>query len=188
MRQIEGWTKRYYNARTDPVREVETLATWLAEHAPEDSGRALIHNDFKYDNAVLATDDLTRVVAVLDWEMATVGDPLMDFGTSIGYWVDPDDTEEWKGLGFGLTAAPGSMNRRDVVEYYARRSGRDVKDVVFYFAYGLLKIAVIVQQIYFRYRQGFTRDARFANLGHLVRACGTLAQRAIEKQRIDGLG
>jgi aminoglycoside phosphotransferase (APT) family kinase protein len=187
-RQIEGWTKRYYNARTDDVPEIEKLAQWLAEHAPADSGRALIHNDYKYDNVVFAPDDLSRVIAVLDWEMATIGDPLMDFGTALGYWVDPDDPEEWKQFGFGLTALPGNLNRRDLVEFYARLSGRDVGDVVFYFAYALLKVAGIVQQIYYRYRQGLTKDARFANLGLLVRACGNLAGRAIEKGRIDGLG
>jgi aminoglycoside phosphotransferase (APT) family kinase protein len=187
-RQIEGWTKRYYNARTDDVPEIEKLAQWLAEHAPTDSGRALIHNDYKYDNVVFAPEDLSRVIAVLDWEMATVGDPLMDFGTALGYWVDMDDPEEWKQFGFGLTALPGNLNRRDLVEFYARLSGRDVGDVVFYFAYALLKVAGIVQQIYYRYRQGFTKDERFANLGLLVRACGNLAGRAIEKGRIDGLG
>jgi aminoglycoside phosphotransferase (APT) family kinase protein len=186
-RQIEGWTKRYYNARTDDVPEVEKLAGWLAEHAPADSGRALIHNDYKYDNVVFAPDDLSRVVAVLDWEMATVGDPLMDFGTTLGYWVDADDPPEWRQFGFGLTALPGNLCRRDLVEFYARRSGRDVKDVVFYFAYALLKVAGIVQQIYYRYRQGLTKDARFSDLGLLVRACGNLAGRAIEKNRIDGL-
>jgi aminoglycoside phosphotransferase (APT) family kinase protein len=125
---------------------------------------------------------------VLDWEMATIGDPLMDFGTALGYWVEADDPEEWKQLGFGLTALPGNLSRREMVDVYTRLSGRDVPDPVFYFAYALLKVAVIVQQIYFRYRQGFTRDPRFSNLGQLVRACGHLAQRAIEKRRIDGLG
>jgi aminoglycoside phosphotransferase (APT) family kinase protein len=187
-RQIEGWTKRYYAARTDDVPAIEQLARWLAEHAPPDSGRALIHNDYKYDNVVCAPDDLAHIVAVLDWEMATVGDPLMDFGTTLGYWVDADDPAEWQQVGFGLTALPGSLSRRELVEYYARLSGRDVRDVVFYFAYGLLKIAVIVQQIYYRYRQGHTTDARFADLGLLVRACGRLARRAIDKSRVDGLG
>lgn len=187
-RQIEGWTRRYYNARTDDVPEIDKLAGWLIEHAPADSGRALIHNDYKYDNVVFAPGDLSRVVAVLDWEMATIGDPLMDFGTTLGYWVDADDPEEWKQFGFGLTALPGNLRRRELVEFYARRSGRDVREVVFYFAYALLKVAGIVQQIYYRYRQGFTKDARFANLGLLVRACGKLAQRAIEKGRIDELG
>lgn len=187
-RQIEGWTKRYFNARTDDVPEVEVLARWLAENAPTDSGRALIHNDYKYDNVVFAPEDLARVVAVLDWEMATVGDPLMDLGTTLGYWVDADDPPEWKSLGFGLTAMPGNLTRRELVERYASASGRDVGDMVFYYAYGLLKIAGIVQQIYYRYRQGLTRDARFADLGLLVAACGRAAGRAIEKKRIDEVG
>jgi aminoglycoside phosphotransferase (APT) family kinase protein len=187
-RQIEGWTRRYYNARTDEVPEVESLASWLAEHAPADSGRSLIHNDYKYDNVVFALDDLTRVAAVLDWEMATIGDPLMDLGTTLGYWVDADDPIAWKQVGFGLTALPGNLSRRELLDYYVRLSGREVDNVVFYFVYGLLKMAVILQQIYYRYRQGFTKDERFSDLGILVRGCGNLAQRAIEKRRIDGLG
>ena len=188
-RQVEGWTKRYYNARTDDVAAIESLALWLSEHAPNDSNRsALIHNDYKYDNVVLATEDLSKIIAVLDWEMATIGDPLMDLGTALGYWVDADDTEEWQRYGFGLTKLPGSLNRSEVLEHYARRSGSEISDTVFYYTYGLFKIAVIVQQIYFRYRQGITHDRRFADLGGLVKACGNLAQRAIEKGRIDRLG
>jgi aminoglycoside phosphotransferase (APT) family kinase protein len=188
-RQVEGWTRRYYNARTDEVETIERLASWLAEHAPADSGlSALIHNDYKYDNLVLAPDDLSRVLAVLDWEMATVGDPLMDLGTTLGYWVDPDDPLEWQRYGFGLTSLQGNLSRREMLEYYAASRHCDIPDAVFYYAYGLLKIAVIVQQIYHRYRQGLTRDARFAGLGALVRACGEMAHSAIEKGRIDRLG
>ncbi|HEY0764167.1 MAG TPA: phosphotransferase family protein [Pyrinomonadaceae bacterium] len=188
-RQVEGWTKRYFNARTDDVPEIETLALWLEQNLPADSERSgLIHNDYKYDNLVLAPDDLGRVIAVLDWEMATIGDPLMDFGTSLGYWVETDDPEEWQRYGFGLTSLPGSFTRTELLEHYTQRTGRRVDDPVFYFAYGLLKIAVIVQQIYFRYQKGLTRDPRFAGLGALVRACGDLAQRAIERKRIDSLG
>ena len=188
-RQVEGWTKRYYNARTDDVASIESLASWLDANAPPDSGRgALIHNDYKYDNVVLAPDDLSKILAVLDWEMATVGDPLMDFGTTLGYWVDRDDPVEWRRFGFGLTTLPGSLSRREVLEHYESRTGRSLPDPVFYYAYGLLKIAVIVQQIYFRYRQGLTKDERFASLGLLVRACGDLALRAVERGRIDRLG
>ncbi len=188
-RQIEGWTKRYYNARTDDVPAVERLSSWLVEHIPWDSARsALIHNDYKYDNVVLARDDLSQVRAILDWEMATIGDPLMDFGTTLGYWVDADDTEEWQRYGFGLTMLPGSFTRSQVVEYYAKLTGHDLANAVFYYSYGLLKIAVIVQQIYFRYRKGLTKDTRFADLRGLVRACGEQAQHAIEKKRIDRLG
>jgi aminoglycoside phosphotransferase (APT) family kinase protein len=187
-RQVEGWTTRYYNARTDDVPSIDRLAEWLVERLPPDSTRAaLIHNDYKYDNIVLAPEDLTRVVAVLDWEMATIGDPLMDFGTSLGYWVEKTDPEEWQRYGFGLTSLAGSFTRRELLDHYTRRTGRSIDDPVFYFAYGLLKIAVIVQQIYFRYQTGLTRDPRFAQLGELVKACGNLAQRAIEHKRIDQL-
>ncbi len=188
-RQIEGWTKRYYNSRTDEVPSVERLALWLAENSPADSHQAaLIHNDYKYDNLVLAVGDLSKVVAVLDWEMATIGDPLMDVGTTLGYWVEMNDPDEWQRYGFGLTKLSGSFSRAEVIESYAQRTRRDLSNAVFYYTYGLLKIAVIVQQIYFRYRRGLTKDPRFADLGGLVNACGNLAQRAIEKMRIDRLG
>ena len=188
-RQVEGWTRRYFNARTDDVPSIEKLAEWLVQHLPADSEKAsLIHNDYKYDNLVLSPQDLTRVVAVLDWEMATIGDPLMDFGTSLGYWVETTDPEEWQRYGFGLTSLPGSFTRRELLDHYERRTSRNIDDPVFYFAYGLLKIAVIVQQIYFRYQKGLTRDPRFAQLGELVKACGSLGQRAIERRRIDELG
>jgi len=188
-RQVEGWTKRYFNARTDDVPAIEKLAEWLHQNLPPDSVRpGLIHNDYKYDNLVLDPDDLGRVIAVLDWEMATIGDPLMDFGTSLGYWVETNDPEEWQRYGFGLTSLPGSFTRTELLGHYTHRTGRRIDDPVFYFAYGLLKIAVIVQQIYFRYQKGVTRDPRFASLGALVKACGDLAQRAIQRGRIDALG
>lgn len=179
-RQIEGWTKRYYNAQTDDVREINQLADWLRANLPQDSPGTLIHNDYKYDNLVLSSEDIARVIAVLDWEMATVGDPLMDLGTTLGYWVESTDSEEWQRSGFVLTRLPGNLSRKEVVAYYAERSGRQVGDAAFYYAYGLLKIAVIVQQIYFRYKQGLTRDSRFAGLGSLVKACGVQAERAVE--------
>lgn len=188
-RQIEGWTRRYTGARTDDVPSIERLAAWLAEHQPPDSERsALIHNDYKYDNIVLGPNDPTQIIAVLDWEMATIGDPLMDLGTTLGYWVEADDPAEWRAFGFGLTTLPGNLSRRELLDYYAQLTGREIRDAVFYYAYGLLKIAVIVQQIYFRYRQGLTQDARFAQLLYLVKVCGQLAERAIEKNRIDRLG
>lgn len=188
-RQVEGWTRRYYHARTDEVPEVEQLATWLHQHLPPDSApAALIHNDYKYDNLVLDPDDLTRVVAVLDWEMATIGDPLMDLGTTLGYWVEPTDPPEWRQYGFVLTKLPGNFTRAELLDYYSRRTGREIPNPVFYYAYGLLKIAVIVQQIYARYQKGLTKDPRFAQLGALVKACGRLAQSAIANQRIDRLG
>ncbi|HSE31594.1 MAG TPA: phosphotransferase family protein [Pyrinomonadaceae bacterium] len=187
-RQVSGWTRRYYNARTDDVPEINRLAKWLGDNLPADAQTgALIHNDYKYDNLVLSPNDISQVVAVLDWEMATIGDPLMDLGTTLGYWVDGDDSAEWKRYAFGITSMPGSFSRAELLEQYQKLSGRDVSNSVFYYAYGLLKIAVIVQQIYFRFRQGFTKDQRFAQLDKLVSACGKMAQRAIDLRRIDRL-
>jgi aminoglycoside phosphotransferase (APT) family kinase protein len=188
-RQVDGWIGRYQKSQTDDVPEIGRLSKWLSESMPADSKPpALIHNDYKYDNIVLAPDDISKVLAVLDWEMATIGDPLMDFGTTLGYWVDADDSEEWQKYAFGITMLPGSFSRTELVQRYADLSGRDLSNVVFYYAFGLLKIAVIVQQIYFRYRQGLTRDERFSQLDQLVKACGRLAGRAIETNRIDRLG
>ena len=188
-RQVEGWTKRYFAARTDNVEEVELIARWLLEHQPADSSEgSLIHNDYKYDNLVLSANDLSQVLAVLDWEMATIGDPLMDLGTTLGYWVEATDSPEWQRYGFVLTRLPGNLTRGEVLRYYAQKSGREINEPVFYYVYGLMKIAVIVQQIYFRYRQGFTKDPRFGVLDRLVKACGMQAQRALEKNRIDNLG
>lgn len=187
-RQIDGWTRRYQNARTDDVAEIERTAVWLAGHVVAESGAALIHNDYKYDNLVLDPADVTRITAVLDWEMATIGDPLMDLGTTLAYWADPGDPLEWRRQQFGLTTLPGNLDREELVHQYATSVGRDVADLVFHYVYGLFKIAVIVQQIYRRYRLGFTSDARFGGLAEVVRSCGTMAVRAIERDRIDRLG
>lgn len=184
MRQVQGWTKRYKNARTDDIPEIERVAAWLADHMPPESGASLIHNDYKYDNLVLDPEDLTRIVAVLDWEMATIGDPLMDLGTTLGYWIDPDDPDELQTMRFCLTTLPGNLNRLQLVERYAEKTGRDPPYILFYYVYALFKIAVIIQQIYRRYKQGFSRDQRFAGLIVGVRALGKAALQAIAKGRI----
>lgn len=181
-RQISGWRRRYKNAVTDDVPEMEQVGTWLDENMPGESGAALVHNDFKYDNLVLDPEDLTKIIAVLDWEMATVGDPLMDLGTTLAYWSEQGDPGEM--TMFGLTHLAGNLNRQQVVERYAAKSGAEIRDPLFYYVYGLYKLAVIVQQIYARYKKGLTQDSRFAGLIHLVRACATMATRALDKNRI----
>ncbi|MEZ4772430.1 MAG: phosphotransferase family protein [Bacteroidia bacterium] len=186
-RQISGWTERYLKAKTDEVPEIEAAARWLAENMPKASSASLIHNDFKYDNVILNPDDWSEVIAVLDWEMATIGDPLMDLGTSLGYWVDPGDPPEMLALQLSPTTLPGNPTRAEMADLYAKRSGRDVGQVLFYYVYGLFKVSVIVQQIYWRYRMGHTGDTRFANLIHAVRGCGLMAAQAIAKKRIDRL-
>jgi aminoglycoside phosphotransferase (APT) family kinase protein len=183
-RQVAGWAGRYDKARTDDLPAMERMARWLARRQPRESGSALIHNDFKYDNLVLDPRDLTRVVAVLDWEMATVGDPLMDLGTTLGYWVEADDPASLRRAATGPTTLPGTLTRRELVERYAEQTGRDVTDVLFYYGFGLYKIAVIVQQIYSRYVRGHTRDARFARLNDLVAVLAEQAERATAEGRL----
>ena len=187
-RQVTGWTSRYASAKTDEIPGVEQAAAWLARNMPRESGAAVIHNDYKYDNVMLDPHDLTRIVAVLDWEMATVGDPLMDLGTFIGYWGDPDDPAELRTRAYGPTYLPGSLSRLQLVERYSGKSGRPVGSILFYYVFALFKIAVIVQQIYKRYVEGHTRDPRFATLIDWVRVMAHQAERALEKGRIDRLG
>jgi aminoglycoside phosphotransferase (APT) family kinase protein len=124
---------------------------------------------------------------VLDWEMATIGDPLMDLGSSLGYWVEAADPPAIRALQFSPTTQPGNPTRAELVEQFARWSGRDVSNILYYYIYGLFKLAVIVQQIYYRYHKGYTRDPRFADLIHAVRACSQTAVQAIAKRRIDAL-
>jgi len=187
-RQVEGWIRRYLNAQTDDIPDIHRAAKWLAENLPEESGGALIHNDYKYDNLVLDPQNLTEIIGVLDWEMATIGDPLMDLGTSLGYWIDPDDPPEMQALAFGLTTLPGNLSRIALAERYARRTGGDLSNLTFYYVYALFKIAGIVQQIYARYKAGYTQDERFAGLIYAVHVLGRMAVQAIAGNRIDHLG
>jgi len=186
-RQVAGWSKRYQNARSDDIYEIDEVMAWLANNQPLESGAALIHNDYKYDNLVLNPADWSRILGVLDWEMATLGDPLMDLGSSLGYWVEAGDPAEIRALRLSPTDLPGNPSRSELVERYVRASGRDVGDIVFYYVYGLFKLAVIVQQIYSRYLLGHSQDPRFAGLIQAVRACGRMAVAAMEKGRIDRL-
>jgi aminoglycoside phosphotransferase (APT) family kinase protein len=183
-RQVAGWAERYAKACTDDLPTMDRTARWLAGRLPRESSPALIHNDFKYDNLMLDPRDLTHVVAVLDWEMATVGDPLMDLGTTLGYWVEAEDPPSLRRAATGPTALPGSLTRRELVERYAEQTGRDVSDVLFYYSFGLYKIAVIVQQIYARYVRGHTSDARFARLNDLVAVLAEQADRATSESRL----
>jgi aminoglycoside phosphotransferase (APT) family kinase protein len=181
-RQVSGWTQRYAVAQTDALPDMDALAAWLAAHLPPESGAALIHNDFKYDNVMVDPDRLDRIVAVLDWEMATLGDPLMDLGTTLGYWSEAGDPEIVRQ--FNLTYLPGNLTRREVVERYEQGTGREVPQPLFYFAFGLYKIGVIIQQIYARYRRGLTRDPRFAGLIDLERALARMAVSALDWGRM----
>lgn len=161
-RQVRGWTERYYGSKTHDYPEVEKIATWMQQQMPSTSGASLIHNDYKYDNVVLDSNDITTIVGVLDWEMCTIGDPLTDLGTTLAYWVgagDPDDLQENR---WGPTNVPGSLTRTEIVQRYAQKTGTDPSQIAFYLAFARFKLAVIVQQIFYRYHQGLTKDERFA--------------------------
>ncbi len=181
QRQVQGWTQRYVGSQTDQVPVVEQVAKWLEAKRPADSGASLIHNDFKFDNVVLDPTDPTRIVGVLDWEMSTIGDPLMDLGTFISYWVEAKDDPIMQFFRGGPTDQPGALTRTEIVERYAERSGRAVKNPDFYYVFGLFKTAVVLQQIYYRYRQGLTKDERFSIFGAGVQALCDQAARTIER-------
>jgi aminoglycoside phosphotransferase (APT) family kinase protein len=163
-RQVKGWIERYHNSKTHDLPEVERISEWLLERMPTSHETALIHNDYKYDNIVLDPSDPTNIVGVLDWEMCTLGDPLTDLGTALAYWVDPQDPEDFQEIRSAPTTLPGTLTRAQLVERYAASTRRDPVNMVFYLAFARFKVAVIIQQIYFRYAQGLTQDARFAAL------------------------
>ncbi|HVT37786.1 MAG TPA: phosphotransferase family protein, partial [Gemmatimonadaceae bacterium] len=184
VRQVSGWTRRWETSRTDDVPFMENVSAWLASHQPREDGATLVHNDYKYDNLVLDPDDLSRVRAVLDWEMATLGEPLLDVGTSLGYWVEDGDHPAFRALGLGATALPGNFTRAELWRRYLEKTGRASMDPTFYYVFGLFKIAVIAQQIYYRFRQGLTTDERFARLGEAVQLLALTAASAIERGSI----
>jgi aminoglycoside phosphotransferase (APT) family kinase protein len=168
-RQVRGWIERYHGSKTHDFPEVETVSQWIQQHVPASNEAALIHNDYKYDNVVLDPNDLTRIIGVLDWEMCTIGDPLTDLGSALAYWVDASDPPEILETRWGPTTCPGSLTRAQLVQRYARQTGRDVSNMAFYLAFARFKIAVIVQQIYYRYHQGLTHDERFATMPHRIK-------------------
>jgi aminoglycoside phosphotransferase (APT) family kinase protein/NAD(P)-dependent dehydrogenase (short-subunit alcohol dehydrogenase family) len=180
-RQIKGWAERYRAARTDDVPTCEHLIAWLEEHMPAESGASLIHNDFKFDNVVLDPEDLTHIIGVLDWEMAAIGDPLMDLGASLAYWVERSDSEPMQAIRMQPTTLAGMMTRDEVIARYAERTGRTIGDFTYYYVYGLFRLAGIAQQIYARYKLGQTTDERFAGFGQAVNVLAGQAQRVIRE-------
>ena len=183
-RQVTGWTKRYFNAKTDDQTELEKSIEWLNNHIPESHGASLIHNDYKFDNVMLNPKDLTEIVAVLDWEMTTIGEPLMDLGSSLAYWMSKDAGAELLSMPFNPRVLMENISRAELVEMYEEKSGKKVSDIVFYYVFGTFKLAVIAQQIYFRFHQGFTQDKRFATFNHFVNALGKIALHTIQTERI----
>jgi aminoglycoside phosphotransferase (APT) family kinase protein len=173
-RQVRGWSDRWERSKTDARPEMDALAAWLRERLPPDPAPpAVVHGDFKLDNVMLDANDITRIVAVFDWEMSALGDPLVDLGILLAYWSQtlPGQRDALA----TVTQRPGYLPPEALVERYARRSGRDVSNVRYYEIFALFKVAVVVQQIYYRWVKGQTTDARFSTLDARVAALATRA-------------
>ncbi len=179
-RQVTGWSKRWERAKTSEIQEFNEVAAWLLKHLPPDPETpTLVHNDFKLDNVILDSVDPSRIVAILDWEMCTVGDPLVDLGLLLCYWPQADDPEARLEAISGVTALPGFINRQDIVDRYARASGRDLSQIAFYEIFAQFKLAVVLQQIFYRYHIGQTHDERFADFDKRVSGLAIAAHQLI---------
>jgi aminoglycoside phosphotransferase (APT) family kinase protein len=182
QRQVEGWHKRYVASQTDEIAAMDTLSVWLKENLPTESKPTLIHNDYKYDNVVLNANNLSEIIAVLDWEMTTVGDPLMDVGTSLSYWAEANDGAFEKT--FNLSWVEGNLTRQEFAERYAEKSGRDVSNILYFYVFGLFKNSIVIQQIYSRYKKGLTSDPRFADLIFGVKALSKKGIKSVESGKM----
>jgi aminoglycoside phosphotransferase (APT) family kinase protein len=181
-RQVTGWSERYFKAKTDELKEMEATSRWLLDNLPKAENCGFIHNDYKYDNLVLKGPEDPSIKAVLDWEMATVGDPLMDLGTSLAYWAEDSDPDMLKM--FNLSYMPGNLTRQEVIQYYGLNSSLNLNEILFYYVFGLFKVGVIAQQIYKRFTLGFSQDPRFAGLINVVDSCGKTALKSIKTEKI----
>jgi len=185
-RQVQNWHARWSAARPPDVPHADAAAVfaWLAQHLPPPMPPVLLHNDWKFDNLLIDAEHPARILGVLDWEMATVGDPRFDLATSLGYWVQADDAPMLQALSLGVTNAPGCLTREDVVMRYAAARGIAIDDPVYWYAFGLSKFAVIVVQLYARYAAGQTTDARFAFLGGMAALLMQTARQVIGRNSL----
>lgn len=183
-RQVDGWCERFAMAWTDDVPKCESLMAWLKAHRPPDSPRpGIIHNDYRFDNVVLDPRDHLSIVGVLDWEMATLGDPLMDLGASLAYWVQPGDPPQMQALRMQPSTLPGMLTRAQIVRYYADRTGAQIRNPDWYYVFGLFRLAVIAQQIYYRFKLGQTKNPKFQAFGIFVAVLSQVAGKVIDESR-----
>lgn len=175
-RQIEGWYRRWQKAKLHDLPEMDAVYAWLKENLPTAPGSSLVHNDFKLDNIMLAAGDPGRVVAVFDWDMCTLGDPLSDLGALLSYWTEPGDPPYMQALAMMPVGDMGFMTRDELVQRYAQKSGRSVSNINFYNALGLFRLTVIIAQIYIRYKRGQTQDKRFAAFEVMIPLLARAAQ------------
>jgi aminoglycoside phosphotransferase (APT) family kinase protein len=180
-RQILGWNRRYEKAWTDDVEKFEDVRDWLEANMPKTKrGAAIVHGDYRIDNCILRQDDPTQIEAILDWEISALGDPMMDLGNTLSYWIEENDPPFMQLMVRQPSRAPGMMSRQEILEFYAEKSGADVSGFQFYYVYGIFRLAVIIQQIYYRYYHGQTKDTRFKDYNQMVNALGQLARLKIK--------
>jgi aminoglycoside phosphotransferase (APT) family kinase protein len=179
-RQVRGWSQRWEHAKTQDLPEMERLTRWLTERRPVSPPATLVHNDFKLDNMMFDTQDPGRVVAVLDWEMATVGDPLVDLGIVLCYWPEAADPRGRQEAISPLTTQPGWFSRKQLLERYQARTGLHLGAIQYYEVFGIFKLAVVLQQIYYRYFVGQTQDERFRDFDRRVRGLAEAAVLVME--------
>lgn len=182
-RQVEGWSHRYAKARTWNVSKGTKVMRWLSENIPAEEPLSLTHNDFRFDNLILDADEPTRVIGVLDWELATIGNPLMDLGNSLTYWIQDDDSVVAQALRKQPTNAPGMLKRKEVLAYYSEKTGAPVDDFVFYEVFGYFRLAGIIQQIYYRYHHGQTRNPQFRHFWFWVNYLLWRCRKSIRESR-----
>jgi aminoglycoside phosphotransferase (APT) family kinase protein len=181
-RQVDGWSNRYRDARTPDAPDFEKVMEWLSVKTPGESGIVgIIHNDYKFDNTVLSLTDCTEIIGILDWEMATLGDPLMDLGSSLAYWIEKNDPPLMQAMRQMPTNLDGMLTRKEQVDLYGSLAGIKIDNFDFYYCFGLFRLAVIAQQIYYRYYNGQTKDQRFKILISFVKVLENVALQVTEK-------
>lgn len=185
QRQVDGWDTRYEKAKTLNVPSFKYVRQWLKDHVPSDSKTCVIHNDWRFDNIILDVENPTKIIGVLDWEMATLGDPLMDLGAALAYWVEDSDNAIFKATRRQPTHLKGMFTRAEVVEYYLNKIGLKTDNWTFYEVFGIFRLAVIAQQIYYRYYHKQTNNPAFKDFWIVIHALHIRALKRIGLQKIE---
>lgn len=184
-RQVMGWEKRFARVVTDNIDPYEDLRKWIIDNRPKgETGAAIVHGDYRIDNCILNANDPTQIDAILDWEISALGDPMMDLGNTLAYWIEASDPPAMHMMIRQPSAAPGMMSRQEIADLYARETGADVSDIQYYYVFGIWRLAVIIQQIYYRYHVGQTDNARFAGYNKMTEGLAQLAQAKIDSGKL----
>ena len=185
QRQISGWIDRYERALTADAPKWEPVKAWLRDKMPADHPKpSIVHNDYRFDNVILSPSDPMSIIGVLDWEMTTIGDPLMDLGNTLAYWIEAQDPQPVQLMRRQPSNAPGMLTRQQSVDYYAERAGIEISNFDYYYTYGLFRLAAIVQQIYYRYFHGQTQDKRFSRFVHMNALLEQMSLQVINKSKL----